>query len=267
MSALSRLGLLPRHWLLPAVLALLASPAAAADKITLRVEVFGMGGMHVATDRTTIEETGSTYAIAGDLKTSGLAGMFQEFQSHATTRGRLAGTGAQPETYAADIRRDSGERHDKVDFRAVATASGSSTVEGKGGAAAPPRDTVDPLTAYFLVERRLGIGGDCAMNVSVFDGRHRYNLQFTDAGDQKLSASGGQHYSGDTKACKMKRENVAGYPTDRLEMPQRGTIWYARLMPGDLLLPVKLEMVTDIGSVTGHLAELHGRGADLKFKE
>jgi len=38
-------------------------------------------------------------------------------------------------------------------------------------------------------------------------------------------------------------------------------------MPGDLLLPVKLEMVTDIGSVTGHLAELHGRGADLKFKE
>jgi len=105
------------------------------------------------------------------------------------------------------------------------------------------------------------------MSLPVYDGRHRYNLQFADAGDQDLSASGGQHYSGPAKACKMTRENVAGYPTDKLEMPKRGTIWYARLMPGDLMLPVKLEMVTDIGSVTGHLAELHGRGADLKFKE
>jgi hypothetical protein len=270
MSALSRFLLPSRRWLLPVVLALIANPAIAADKITLRVEVFGIGGMHVATDRTTIEQTGSTYAITGDLKTSGLAGMLQDFQSHATTRGRLAGAGAQPEAYAADVRRDSGERHDKVDFRAAATASGSSKVEAKAGTSAgvaPPRDTVDPLTAYFLVERRLGTGGDCTMSIPVFNGRHRYNLQFTDAGEQKLSASGGQHYSGDSKACKMKRENVTGYPTDKLEMPQRGTIWYARLMPGDLMLPVKLEMVTDIGSVTGHLAEMHGRGADLKFKE
>jgi len=284
MSVLSRFRLPSRRWAFPVALAMLASPAIAADKIAMRVEVFGMGGMHVATDRTTIEQIGKNYAISGDLKTGGLAGMFQDFQSHATARGRLTATGAQPDSYNGDVRRDSGERHDKVDFRAGAVAAGSSTPPAKGpakgpaqssvsevsaapatGAAAPPRDAVDPLTAYFLVERRLGTGGDCAISIPVFDGRHRYNLQFTDAGEQKLSASGGQHYSGDAKACKMKRENVAGYPTDKLEMPQRGTMWYARLMPGDLMLPVKREMVTDIGSVTGHLAELHGRGADLKF--
>ena len=270
MSALSGFRLPSRSWLLLAVLALIASPAIAADKIAMRVEVFGMGGLHVATDRTTIEATGKSYAITGDLKTSGLAGMFQNFQSHAAARGRLTGTGAQPEAYHADIRRDGGERHDKVDFRGSATASGSSAVPAKastdGTAAAPPRDTVDPLTAYFLVERRLGQGGNCTINVPVFDGRHRYDLQFTDAGEQNLPEGGGQqHYSGPATACKMKRESVAGYPTDKLEMPKRGTIWFARLMPGDLMLPVKLEMVIDVGSVTGHLAELHGRGADLKF--
>jgi hypothetical protein len=285
MSVLSGFRLPSRRWALPVALALLASPAIAADKIAMRVEVFGMGGMHVATDRTTIEQNGNSYAISGDLKTGGLAGMFQDFQSHATARGRLTATGAQPDSYNGDVRRDGGERHDKVDFRAGAVATGSSTRPAKGPAkgpaqssvgevsaapataAAPPRDAVDPLTAYFLVERRLGTGGDCTMSLPVYDGRHRYNLQFADAGDQDLSASGGQHYSGPAKACKMSRENVAGYPTDKLEMPKRGTIWYARLMPGDLMLPVKLEMVTDIGSVTGHLAELHGRGADLKFKE
>jgi len=285
MSVLSGFLRPSRRWAFPVALALLATPAVAADKIAMRVEVFGMGGMHVATDRTTIEQTGNNYAISGDLKTGGLAGIFQDFQSHATARGRLTAAGAQPEAYNADIRRDSGERHDTVDFRAAAVAAGSSTAPAKGAAkgpaqssvgevpaapataAAPPRDTVDPLTAYFLVERRLGTGGDCAISIPVFDGRHRYNLQFTDAGEQTLSPSGGQHYSGPAKACKMSREKVEGYPTDKLEMPKRGTIWYARLAPGDLMLPVKLEMVTDIGSVTGHLAELHGRGADLKFKE
>ena len=129
------------------------------------------------------------------------------------------------------------------------------------------RDAVDPLTAYFLVERRLGQGGNCTVTVPVFDGHHRYDLKFTDLGEQKLSAAKEQHYSGDAKACKMTRENLAGTTDkDKVEMPQRGTMWYARLMPGGLMLPVKVELVTEAGSVTGHLAELHGRGADVKFR-
>jgi hypothetical protein len=265
MSARSRF--LPRQrWLYPAILALIATPAAAADKIAMRFEVSGLGGMAVATDHTTIEESGTTYAITGDLQTTGLAGVFQKFQSKSSAHGKLGGsTGAQPEAYKADVRRDKDERHDRVDFRTGVAASGSTVAPASDAAPTPTRDTVDPLTAYFLVERRLGQGGSCTTNVPVFDGRHRYDLHFTDLGDQKLASSDGRHYSGDAKACKMTRENVAGYPADKLEMPQRGTIWYARLAPGDLMLPVKLEMVTDIGSVTGHLAEMHGRGADVKF--
>src|SRR5260221_2799853 len=164
MSVLSRFLLPSRRWAFPVALALLATPAVAADKITMRVEVFGLGGMHVATDRTTIEENGNTYAIGGDLKTGGLAGLFQDFQSHATARGRLTATGARPDSYNADIKRDSGERHDKVDFRAGAVAAGSSTAPAKGPAkgnvsdisaapaishAAPPPGTLHPLTAYL----------------------------------------------------------------------------------------------------------------------
>ena len=168
MSVLSRFLLPSRRWAAPIALALLANPAVAADKIAIRVEVFGLGGMHVATDRTTIEQNGNNYAISGDLKTGGLAGIFQDFQSHATARGQLTATGAQPEAYNADIRRDSGERHDKVDFRAGVVAAGSSTAPAKGpakspakssigeisaapaaGAVPPPRDAVDPLTAYL----------------------------------------------------------------------------------------------------------------------
>ena len=268
MPLLCRFRRLSRRSLLAASLALTAAPANAADKIGMRFEVFGFAGMHVATDRTTIEESGANYAIAGDLKTTGLAGLFQDFQKKSAARGRLVAAGAQPDSYSADVRRDKAARHDKVDFRANATATGSSAAPtSKADAAAvPPRDAVDPLTAYFLVERRLGQGGNCTLTVPVFDGHHRYDLKFTDLGEQKLSAAKDQHYTGEAKACKMTRENAAGETDkDKVEMPQRGTMWYARLMPGDLMLPVKVELVTEVGSVTGHLAELHGRGADLKF--
>jgi hypothetical protein len=269
MPLLSRFSRRSRRWLLPALLALLATPAGAADKIAIRFEVFGLAGLHVATDRTLIEESGNTYAITGDLKTTGLAGLFQNFQKKSTVRGRLVPTGAQPEAYSADVRRDKAARHDKIDFRTNATASGSSSPSVKTDAvAATPRDAVDPLTAYFLVERRLGRGGDCTLTVPVFDGRHRFDLRFTDLGEQKLSAGKEQRYAGDAHACKMTRENLAGATDkDKVEMPQRGTLWYARLMPGDLMLPVKAEMITEIGSVTGHLAELRGRGVDLKFAD
>ena len=123
---------------------------------------------------------------------------------------------------------------------------------------------VDPLTAYFLVERQLGRDGDCAMKVPVFDGHNRYNLIFSDAGEQTLSPSGGQKYSGAAKACRMQREAVAGYPNGESDMPRQGTLWYARLVPGDLMLPVRLKMVTEIGTMDGYLAELHGRGKDLR---
>jgi hypothetical protein len=266
MPLLCRFPALSRRFLLAALLTLFATAAGAADKITIRFEVFGLAGLHVATDRTLIEESGSTYALTGELKTTGLAGIFQDFQKKSTARGRLTASGAQPEAYSADVRRDKAARHDKIDFRSNATASGSSTPAKTETAATAPRDAVDPLTAYFLVERRLGQGGNCTLTVPVFDGRHRYDLKFTDLGDQKLSAGKEPHYSGDVHACKMTRENLAGATDkDKVEMPQRGTMWYARLMPGDLMLPVKVELVTDIGSVTGHLAELHGRGADLKF--
>ena len=86
MPLLSRCSRRSRRWLFAALVALPATPAGAADKIAIRFEVFGLAGLHVATDRTLIEESGNIYAITGDLKTTGLAGLFQDFQKKSGTR-------------------------------------------------------------------------------------------------------------------------------------------------------------------------------------
>jgi hypothetical protein len=42
-----------------------------------------------------------------------------------------------------------------------------------------------------------------------------------------------------------------------------GKIWYARVMAGDRMVPVRMEFDTAFGGVKGYLAELRGRGVDL----
>jgi len=133
---------------------------------------------------------------------------------------------------------------------------------------AATRDTVDNLTAYLRLERQLARTGSCALTARVFDGRHAYDLVFADAGRTVLSPAGGQKFSGNAIACRMTRRYPDGIvDSEKDEGAREGTIWYARLVPGDLLIPVRMEMDTQLGVVEGYLAELHGEGVDLTLME
>jgi hypothetical protein len=167
--------------------------------------------------------------------------------------------------HSESIRNGAGRRT-RVDYRPDGTVDGGSTPPlPQPVAAGSLRGTVDNLTAYLQLERQLAKTGRCAMSVAVFDGRHRYDLQFTDAGKQTLTPTGGQNYKGDAIACHMRRID-RGIPNDEQnEGASSGTLWYAQLIPGDVLVPVRMQMDTQLGSVDGLLAELHGRGVDLNL--
>jgi len=68
-------------------------------------------------------------------------------------------------------------------------------------------------------------------------------------------------------ACKMRR-HLKGVPDDEEgEGARQGTIWYASLLPGDVMVPVRMQLKTQIGTVDAYLAELHGRGVNLQLME
>src|SRR5207302_67894 len=119
----------------------LSAAAVAAEPTSLRIEVYGLMGLHVLTLHSTIDEAGDHYAITTDYATRG---------------------------------------------------------------------TVDNLTAYFMLERQLAKTGSCALDVPVFDGRHRYDLQFADAGRKKLPPVSGQQFEGEAIGCRMVRQNPPG---------------------------------------------------------
>jgi hypothetical protein len=247
-------------------LGLIAGPAAASDRISMRVEVYALMGLHVLTLNTSVDEAGDRYAINMHYATTGIAGLVIDQTTRATAVGRLIPASAQPELFRSETRRNGVERHDRVDYRPDGSVQGSSTrIAFDATAPAATRGTVDNLTAYFRLERQLAAKGTCALTVPVFDGRYRYDLVFADAGKQALSPEGGQRLEGMAIACRMVRHDRGGAEPEQSEGARQGTFWYIPLLPGDVVVPVRMQLETQIGSVDAYLAELHGRGVDLQL--
>ena len=59
------------------------APAAEPDRVEARFEIYGFAGLHVLTNRTTIEEWRDRYSIAMDLDTRGLASVFVDLNSRS----------------------------------------------------------------------------------------------------------------------------------------------------------------------------------------
>jgi hypothetical protein len=249
-------------------------PAAADEVVKMEFEGFGPAGVHVLTTHTVLEESPAWYVIQGDFSTAGLGALFANVANRSMAEGRQTGGAPQPTRFESETDRDGVVQHLRVDYRADGTPTGS--------AAPPPKDpvtpvnfsqlagTVDHLTAYLLLERQVAHGGGCTLKVPVFDGRHRYDLQFSDAGRHELTPAEGQNFKGPTQACRMTRQEIGGFYLDRKheEGASAGTIWYAPLLPAaGIAVPVRMTMHTEIGDVALFLSKLSGPGVERRLME
>jgi Protein of unknown function (DUF3108) len=227
------------------------APAGEADRIEARIEIFGIAGLHVLTTRTTVEEAADRYAIAADLDTRGLASVFVDLTSHSEVHGRLTRDAPYPFDYRANMRRNGTNRHYGLDYRsdgAVINVSAPPSPERPLFVVAEQqiRGTVDQLTAYFIVERRLAQRGTCTLTVPVFDGSGLYNLRFTDVKREMLYADGYQNFVGPSQICEVVRQDLVVNPDRNEDTYRRGKIWYARVITGDRMVPVRMEFDTHL---------------------
>jgi hypothetical protein len=249
-----------------------ATSAAELDRIEMRIEMFGFGGAHVATNRTVVEEATDRYAITTDAESRGIAAVLVPLTSHSEVVGRLGPDAVRPLTYRGEVHRSGVDTRSRVDYAADGTVTGDSTPPGRPPTPVTPalmRGTVDQLTALFMIERQLAARGSCAGVVAVFDGRRRYDLHFTDAAPEAITVAGKRGFAAPTQVCHMQREALAGFRDDAglSEGAHAGKLWYARLLPGDLMIPVQMQFSTEFGEVTGYLGELRGRGVHLLLME
>ena len=245
----------------------LTARAGGMERLDARFEIFGFAGLHLLTSRTIVEKAADQYVIATDLDTRGLARVFVDLRSHSEVHGRFTRGAPSPSDYRADMRRNGVDRRYGLDYRGDGTVVDVSASSPPGQpllvAERQTRDTVDQLTAFFMVERQLAQRGTCTLTVPVFDGSGVYDLRFTDVKREVLAADGYQNFAGPTQVCGVEREDLVVNPDRNEDTYRRGKIWYARLIAGDRLVPVRMEFETAFGAVKGYLAELRGRGIDL----
>src|SRR5215204_452721 len=178
-----------------ALFACWAPPAAAAEKITLRFEVYGLMGLRVLTLRTQLEQQGDRYVVTAEYATAGIAGLVSDQATHAVARGRLIPGSAEPESFVNVTRHSRTEYRSRVDYKPDGSIVG-------------------------------GVTPACNMT--------RYN-RHVDEGVQNAGA-------------------------------RQGTFWYAALLPGgDIMVPVRMRLRTQIGTVDVYLSEVQGRGVDLRL--
>lgn len=113
-------------------------------------------------------------------------------------------------------------------------------------------DVLDPASALLAAGVVLARTGRCDQTLRVFDGKTRSNMVLTDRGEELLSFSDTVDQRSIARRCSFRSHRVAGYSESQVRKPPvEGDMWF--LPHSDsLMLPVRLETPTRLGTAVFH---------------
>lgn len=126
-------------------------------------------------------------------------------------------------------------------------------------------NAVDMLTGTLLMMQSAKNTEKCAGTFPVFDGKRRFNITLKDEGVATIAKSTYSKFSGPALKCTVKVEPVAGFKdkdkkrgwmavqNHTEEHNRKPTLWLASLEKGGPVVPVRMEIGSDYGTVVAHL--------------
>lgn len=259
---------------------LAAASSAQAEPFSVKYDVY-FGGFHVLNAQANWEQNAKTYAIAAQAETQGFVGWLHPWKGNTSSQGRLD-TGkvipARHENWgtARDDAAD-GERlvHLTYDDAGNLTDSLVKPEQDWDERHPLPDDagvgTLDPLSVIAGLSQLLQREGRCEGSFAVFDGRKRYDLMVSDAGETQLEATDYSIYAGPARGCRLDYEMLGGHRIERnkyAETARERIVWVARPAEGAPLVPVRLEIETAYGTLMGHLTGFaQGLQAEARLAE
>lgn len=238
-----------------------AGPAVAADSQRLRYFVW-VGGAAVfdLTLRWQLDET--RYALALDGVLVGVPSIFYDLAIAATADGRLAEQGPLPRDYRLEIRDDGRPEWLRLEYdeSGLPRRSAEPPLGDEGRAplsAEAQRGTLDPLGAILGLLLQTGAEA-CAGRATVFDGRRRFDVVFTDRGPGELGFSPYNVYAGEVRECRVTLTPRGGFRRSGRDLeafPRELTLFLGAGGAGALPLPVRIESESSLGAMIIHLVE------------
>jgi hypothetical protein len=241
----------------------LSAPSFAAEKVTELKHSVYVGGLFLGSIDTEIEQSNDSYSIETIANSSKTFDWAFRWTAKGKTVGLITEDKISPFLH----------RHESAwnDNRRTATmnydTAGSVTVEKTGKESTDPNkytpidpdsttNSVDPMSAILFVTNRMEAGEGCNAQVPVFDGRRVYDLKLTEIGEKLFNPSSYSVFEGTATGCKIEIVKKGGFkknPDAVSQMNQDLIVWVAAPVEGGRVVPVRMQVDTDYGSVELHL--------------
>ena len=207
------------------------------------------------------------YAASSHFETSGIVSLFWQAIIDASTSGRFTADSLQPGEYDSYYRRG-GSKKERVEVTFDGTirtfADPAYDTTKYPVSEEQKREAVDPMSAITLVLAavRADRANPCGTIAPVFDGRRRYNIEFSYIRDEPVKQ--GALFNGTAHLCQLHYRQIAGFKPkilkegaafppiygDFAEFPAAGA------PRGRYVLPIKLWSRLTFGTVSAELTSL-----------
>ena len=233
-------------------------PAHAQGRLDARY-VVTLAGLPIGKGAWVIDIAEDQFTAAASGSTSGVLQIFTSGTGSGASRGTVVGGKLVPANFASSVTTDR-----KTEEIRITLAGGNVKDYAIMPPLLPSPDRIpvaaehrsgvnDPMTASLL---RVPGNGDpirpeaCQRQISVFDGRMRYDLKLTFKRLDRAKADKG--YDGSVVVCAVQFMPIAGYvpsrPAIKYLIQQRDIeVWFAPISPTRVLVPIRLSVPTPLG--------------------
>jgi hypothetical protein len=217
-----------------------------------------LAGIPVGKGTWTVEISGNRYSASATGGTVGLLKLFASGEGRGTVRGSFAGRRPLMSAFTSTVKTE--RKTDAVRLLVNGGIVRDVSVEPPVDADpervpvtdAHRRGIVDPMTASLVrvPDREALIGPDACRDVSVFDGRARYDMQLAYKRIEQVKSEHG--YDGPVVVCAIYFKPIAGFVLSRTAvkylMRQRDMeVWLAPLAGTRVMVPYRISVPTPIG--------------------
>lgn len=239
---------------------LAASPQAASARGSSFDATYGiwLAGFPVGEADVTSSSDGRRYEIEVQARLVGLAGLIMDGRGAATATGRVQGERVTPSSFAVNSASSRASRTVRMGLSGGAVSAVEilpplpEHPDRVPVRAADRRGVVDPVSAFLFPARgRLGLTdpAQCERTIPVFDGASRFDIVLSYGGERHLDKPG---YSGPVLICKARFRAVSGHREGKeavrfMEGNRDMAVWLAPVEAGGVLLPMRIEVRTQIG--------------------
>jgi len=232
------------------VFAIASAVSAHAETYRLRYEAAVLGVVVLGTANYEVTANATRYAARANLRTSGLARLFDQTEITATSTGSVSGAAINWSRY--DISHAYARKFRRIQMTRAADGVATAITPNYGDMGAPPATAAqrngshDPLTGVFALGRQIGTARACQGSVLVFDGRQHYRLSVTAIGQGNFDGGG---YRGPALNCRLRYEPISGFSSnfDRGAIPTADT-WFALPAQPGFAAPLRFTVQTPLGA-------------------